>query len=57
MRNWDTKGKALIVIEGLKGRSAAEICTSPTVIGTYSWETSHPGNLNANFKIATPLHP
>jgi transposase-like protein len=26
-RPWDTKTKAMIVIEGLKGKSVAEICT------------------------------
>jgi putative transposase len=26
-RTWDAKTKALIVLEGLKGRSVAEICT------------------------------
>lgn len=26
-RKWDAKAKALIVLEGLKGRSVAEICT------------------------------
>jgi transposase-like protein len=26
-RKWDAKTKALIVLEGLKGKSVAEICT------------------------------
>jgi hypothetical protein len=57
MRNWDAKSKALIGIEGPKGRSVAKICTPPNIIGAYPWETSPPGDLNANIKIVTPPYP
>jgi transposase-like protein len=38
-RKWDAKTKAMIVIEGLKGRPVAEICTEHQISQTqyYQW--------------------
>jgi transposase-like protein len=38
-RQWDTKTKAMIVIEGLKGKSVAEICTEHQISQSlyYQW--------------------
>ena len=38
-RKWDAKTKALIVLEGLKGKSVAEICTEHQISQSlyYQW--------------------
>jgi len=38
-RKWDAKSKALIVIEGLKGKSVVEICTEHQISQSqyYQW--------------------
>lgn len=37
-RTWDAKTKALIVLEGLKGKSVAEICTEHQISQSLSYQ-------------------
>jgi len=50
-RKWDAKTKALVVLEGLKGKSVAEICTehqiSPSVY--YQWRDQFLANATKAF--------
>ncbi len=39
-RKWDAKTKAMIIIEGLKGKPVAEICTEHQISQSQYWHVS-----------------
>ncbi len=53
---WDAKTKALIVIEGLKGKSVAEICAEYQVSQShyYRWRDKFLANMHQAFVDKTP---
>ncbi len=52
-RKWDAKTKALIVLEGLKGKSVAEICTEHQISQSlyYQWRDQCLANAASAFEV------
>ena len=51
-RQWDPKTKAMIVIEGLKGKSVAELCTEHQISQSlyYQWRDQFLANATKAFE-------
>ncbi len=52
-RKWDAKTKALIVLEGLKGKSVAEICTEHQISQSlyYQWRDQFLAHASKAFEV------
>jgi transposase-like protein len=52
-RKWDAKTKALIVLEGLKGKPVAEICTEHHISQSqyYQWRDQFLANAGKAFEV------
>ena len=52
-RKWDAKTKALMVLEGLKGKSVAEICTEHQISQSlyYHWRDQFLANAAHAFEV------
>ena len=52
-RKWDAKTKALVVLEGLKGKSVAEICTEHQISQSlyYQWRDQFLANAAHAFEV------
>jgi len=50
-RNWDPKTKAMIVLQGLKGKSIADLCTEHQISQTqyYLWREQFLANMQKAF--------
>ena len=55
-RRWDAKTKAMIVVEGLKGKSVSEICSEYQVSQAhyYRWRDKFLANMHQAFADKTP---
>ena len=53
-RKWDTKTKVQVVIQGLKGRTVAEICSEYQISQTqyYQWRDQFLSNAGKAFEMA-----
>ena len=51
-RQWDSKTKAKIVLEGLKGRSVVDICTEYSISQSmyYKWRDIFLANIDQSFE-------
>jgi transposase-like protein len=52
-RKWDAKTKAIIVLEGLKGKPVAEICTEHQISQSqyYQWRDQFLANATKAFEV------
>lgn len=52
-RKWESKDKAMIVLEGLKGRSVSEICNTHQIAQTqyYEWRDKFLQNASKAFEV------
>ncbi len=52
-RKWDSKTKALVLLEGLKGRPVAELCTEHPISQSqyYAWRDQFLGNAAKTFEL------
>ena len=58
MRKWDAKTKAMIVLQGLKGKSVAEICREHQLSQAqyYQWRDQFLSNATKAFEGAQQTH-
>ena len=54
-RKWDSKTKATIILEGLKGRSVADICTEHNISQAqyYKWRDVFLANISQPFEVSS----
>ena len=57
-RKWDPKTKALVVLEGLKGRPVAELCTEHQISQSqyYAWRDQFLRNAAKTFEVHQQSH-